>query len=39
MLRYEEYNREELDACDISEGQMEYLYALGLTNAYAQLGK
>ena len=39
MLRYEDFTKEEKDTCDIFEEQMEYLFALGLTNACAQIGK
>lgn len=39
MLRYDEFTYEELDSCDICEAQMEYLVALGLTNACTQIGK
>ena len=39
MLRYEEYTDKELDACEISEEQMEYRFALGLTRACTQIGK
>ena len=39
MFKYDEYNKDEMDACEISEEQMEYLFALGLTRAFSQLGK
>ena len=40
MLKYgfHEYN-EEMDACDISDEQRAYVFALALTNACVQLGK
>lgn len=39
MFRYEEYTDKEMDACDICEAQIEYIYALGLTRACTQIGK
>ena len=39
MMKYEYYNDEERDACDISEEQRAYVFALGLTIARIQLGK
>lgn len=39
MLRYKEYNEKEMDACDFSEEQMEYLFALGLTRACTHIGR
>ena len=39
MLRYQEYTQEELDACEVSDAQMEYLFALGLTQACTHVGK
>ena len=39
MLRYEEYAKEELDACDISDAQKDYFFALGLTLACNHVGK
>ena len=40
MLRYDyDYEREHRDPCDVFEEQRAYVIALGLTNAFMQLGK
>ena len=40
MLRYDyRYDNEDYDACDVSEEQRAFVFALGLTNACVQLGK
>ena len=39
MLRYDYYIDEEKDACDVSDEQAEYLFALSLTNACMHIGK
>lgn len=39
MLKYKDYTNEEMDACDISEEQKRYLFALGLTQACMQIGR
>ena len=40
MLKYGyQYESEDKDACDISDEQRAYVFALALTNACVQLGK
>ena len=39
MLRYDDFDKEEKDTCDIFDEQRKYLYALGLTLACNQIGR
>ena len=40
MLKYEySYDSDYRDACDVSDEQRAYVFALALTNACVQLGK